>query len=305
MKKTLKRLLKKEDGSALLLVTLAFMGLLTMTGLVIDGGTMYMTKSHLQKAANAAVLSGAQELTNSESSVREVVKEVLDAHGEGDQLQNITIKMGERVAIDLAKSVPLVFSKLLGFESVDVHSNAAAELRVMGRAIGAAPLGIDDSIHLDYYKEYELKVDSSGVEYGNFGVLALGGPGANTYEDNLRFGYKQEIRVGDIIDTQTGNIAGKTRAAVKERVDGCPNTPESLNDRDCSRIILIPTYKPYGHYTNQMKQIQITGFAYFYITDPMDSKDTSITGMFIKRAGTGFEEPNSLNKGAFSIRLTE
>lgn len=305
MKKALNRLLQREEGSALLLVTLAFMGLLTMTGLVIDGGTMYMTKSHLQKAANAAVLSGAQELTNRESAVREVVNEVLRAHGEEGILQDMTIKMGERVVIEVKKSVPLVFSKLLGFESVDVYSNAAAELRFMGRATGAAPLGIDDSIALEYYKEYELKVDSSGVEHGNFGILALGAPGAKTYEDNLRHGYGQEIKVGDIIDTQTGNIAGKTRSAVKERVDGCPHTPESIHDRDCSRVILIPTYKPYGHYTNQMKQIQVTGFAYFYITDPMNSKDTSITGMFIKRAGTGFAEPNSLNKGAFSIRLTE
>lgn len=305
MKKILQLFLLKEEGNVLLLVSLSFMGLLTMTGLVIDGGTMYMTKSHLQKSANAAVLSGAQELTNREDAVRIVVNEVLRSHEEESSLQEITISMGNRVEIELKKTVPLAFSSLLGIETVDVQSNAAAELRVMGRVTGAAPLGIDDSIALDYYKEYKLKVDSTEVEYGNFGVLALGGPGANTYEENLRNGYNQEISVGDIIDTQTGNIAGKTRAVVKERVDGCQHTEESIYDRDCSRIILIPTYKPFAHDTNQMKQIQITGFAYFYITDPMDSKDTSITGMFIERAGTGFEGTNSLNKGAFSIRLTE
>ncbi|QOR67505.1 Tad domain-containing protein [Cytobacillus suaedae] len=305
MKKNLKKFLQKEEGNVLLLVSLAFMGLLTMGGLVMDGGTMYMTKSHLQKVANAAVLSGAQELTNTEIAVRDVVNEVLLAHGEEGHLQGITITMGERVEIELKQTVPLVFSKLLGFATVDVHSNAAAELRVMGRAIGAAPLGIDDSINLDYYTQYKLKVDSTGVEYGNFGVLALGGSGAATYEDNLRNGYQQEVRVGDILNTETGNIAGKTRSVIKERVDGCLHMAESMYERDCSRIILIPTYKPYGDYVNQMQQIQITGFAYFYILDPMDSKDTSITGMFIKRAGTGFEEPNSLNKGAFSIRLTE
>lgn len=305
MKKILQLLFRKEEGSVLLLVSLSFMGLLTMTGLVIDGGTMYMTKSHLQKSANAAVLSGAQELTNREDAVREVVTEVLRSHEEEASLKVISITMGNRVEIELVKTVPLAFSSLFGFETVDVYSNAAAELRVMGRAVGAAPLGIDDSIKLDYYKEYKLKVDSSGVEYGNFGVLALGGSGASTYEDNLRNGYNQEIKVGDILETETGNIAGKTRSVIKERVDGCPHTETSASDRNCSRIILIPTYKPYEHDTNQMKQIQITGFAYFYITDPMDSKDTSITGMFIERAGTGFEGEYSLNKGAFSIRLTE
>ncbi|MFE8699616.1 pilus assembly protein TadG-related protein [Cytobacillus sp. FJAT-54145] len=305
MKKLLRQLIRREEGNVILLVSLSFMGLLVMVGLVIDGGTMYMTKSHLQKTANAAVLSGAQELTNREDSVREVVTEVLKSHQEETSIQELSITMGKRVEIELKKTVPLSFSKLFGFNSLDVHSNAAAELRVMARAIGAAPLGIDDSIALEFYKKYQLKVDSTGVEYGNFGVLALGGPGANTYEENLRKGYNQEISVGDIIETQTGNIAGKTRAAVKERVDGCLHTETSIYDRNCSRIILIPTYTPYEHDTNQMKSIKITGFAYFYITDPMDSKDTSITGMFIERAGTGFEGSNGLSKGAFAIRLTE
>ena len=301
----LKKLISDEKGNALLLVSLSLVGLLAITGLVIDGGTIYMTKSHLQKVANAAVLSGAQELTNNESSVTSVVNEVIAAHNESDIIQNLSITIEKKVAIDLDKEVSLSFSKLFGKDSVDVYSHAAAELRTMGRAYGAAPLGIDESIALEFYKEYKLKVDSFGVEYGNFGVLALGGPGAKTYEDNLRYGYQDEIKIGDILETQTGNIAGKTRSAVQERVNGCNELPQDVNDRDCSRVVLIPVYQPYNHTSNQLKTVKVTGFAYFYITEPMDQKDTSITGMFIKRAGTGFEEPDSLNKGAYSIRLTE
>ena len=160
-------------------------------------------------------------------------------------------------------------------------------------------------IPLEFYKEYKLKVDSSDVQYGNFGILALGGPGAKTYEDNLRNGYQEEIKVGDILETQTGNIAGKTRSVVSELVNGCTENPRDVNERDCSRVILIPVYSEHNHNVNQLKEIEVKGFAYFYITDPMDSKDTAITGMFIKRAGTGFEDENAINKGAFSIRLTE
>lgn len=303
--KRIKKIMKREDGNALLLIAFAFMGLLAMAGLAIDGGLMYMSKSHLQKVANSAVLSGAQELTNQEDLVKTIVTDILEAHKEEASLNNIKVEMEKKVSVDLKKTVKLNFARLFGFDSMDVKVHAAAELRTMGRAVGAAPLGIDDRIPLEYYSTYELKVDSSGVEYGNFGILALGGTGAKTYEDNLRNGYQNEIKVGNILETQTGNVAGKTIEVIKERVNGCTESPRDLNDRDCSRVILVPVYQPYVYDSNQLKSVKITGFAFFYITDPMNSKDTSIKGIFIKRAGTGFEENGSEFKGAYSIRLTE
>lgn len=300
-----KRGLAEETGSTIILAALAMLVLLVMTGLAIDGGMVYMTKSELQKTANASVLSGAQELTAYEAKVEEVTREVVAAHQDGSSIQSLSIEMEKRVAVDLVKTVDLAFSKLLGMETVKVHAHSAAELRTMGRAVGAAPLGIDDSIALEYNREYQLKVDSGDVQFGNFGILALGGTGARTYEENLRKGYQNELSVGDIIPTQTGNIAGKTREVIREKVNGCPEFPRDLNKRDCSRIILVPVYTPYNHDGNQMKEVKITGFAYFYITDPMDSKDTSIKGLFIERAGTGYEENAGVNKGAYSIRITE
>ncbi|WP_442599130.1 TadE/TadG family type IV pilus assembly protein [Neobacillus sp. D3-1R] len=305
MKKIILNLFKREQGNAIVFAAIAFMGLLGMAGLAIDGGLVYMTKSHLQKVANSAVLSGAQELTNQEDKVETIVMDILKSHKEESSLEKVEIEMEKRVAVDLNKPVQLSFARLFGFEKMDVQVHAAAELRTMGRAVGAAPLGIDDRIPLEYLKPYQLKVDSSGVEYGNFGVLALGSTGAKPFEENLRNGYQEELQTGMVLETQTGNIAGKTREVIQERVNGCTEMPRDVNDRDCSRVILVPVYKPNKIDQNQLKSVEITGFAYFYITDPMDSKDTSIRGMFIKRAGTGFEEEGSLFKGAYSIRLTE
>jgi hypothetical protein len=118
-------------------------------------------------------------------------------------------------------------------------------------------------------------------------------------------GYSNEVQVGDIIDTQTGNIAGKTRSSVQYRIDSSPYAPGDTSHPDDPRIILVPVYKPYNFTSNQMKQIQVTGFAYFYISDPMSSEDTSITGMFIKKIGIGMVKPGASDKGAYTIRLTE
>ncbi|HLO12996.1 MAG TPA: Tad domain-containing protein [Pseudoneobacillus sp.] len=297
--------IKNEKGNVLVLVALSFMALLGMAGLAIDGGLLYMTKTQMQKTANAAVLSGAQELTNKEDRVKSVINVILKAHNEEASLESTEVEMDKRVSMTLRKPVKLAFARIFGINEVDVHVKAAAGLRPLGRAFGASPLGIDEKIPLEFNKPYELKVDSTSVDSGNFGVLALGDVGAKTYEENLRYGYQAELKVGMVIDTQTGNIAGKTRDVVQQLVNGCPETSESIYDRKCSRIILIPVYKPYSFDQNQMKSVIITGFAYFYITDPMSSSDTSIKGMFIKRAGKGFEEVGSVSRGAYKIRMTE
>lgn len=305
MKSFIKRFRAEERGDALILTALALICLLGMAGVALDGGLVYMTKSELQKVANAAVLSGAQELTNNQEKVDQVVQDILTAHHESASLSDLQITMEKQVGVELTKPVKLTFLPLFGFNKVDVKAHAVAGLSTMGRATGAAPLGIDQNISLVYNQKYQLKVDSSGVQSGNFGILALGGPGARTYEDNLRYGYQDEIKLGDIIDTQTGNIAGKTRDVIQERVNGCSELPGDYTLRACSRILLVPVYAPYQNDQNQLKSVKVTGFAYFYITDPMNSNDTSITGIFIKRAGTGFYEDGSVDRGAYSIRLTE
>ncbi|MFZ3589155.1 pilus assembly protein TadG-related protein [Bacillus sp. DJP31] len=297
--------MKRENGNALILVSLAMVGLLGMTGLVIDGGSLFMTKSHLQKAANAAALSGAQELFLGEGAVENIVNEVLQFHKEEKQLEKIEIDEENIVKLQLKKEVPLAFSTLFGQDTAPVEAQAAAEVGVMGSAMGAVPLGIDERFELEFYEEYELKTDTTGVDAGWFGILALGGPGAATYYDNFKNGYQYEISVGDVIDTQTGNVAGTTRSAVKERIDACPYAIQTGIEKKCSRIILVPVYQPYNVQSNQVKQVKIKGFAYFYLTEPVSGKDTSVHGMFIKLTGSGTIDESATNRGAFSIRLTE
>lgn len=295
--------INNQRGNVIFIVTFGFTSLLGMTGLVIDGGMLYMEKTQLQKTANAAVLSGAQELTaENEVEVSDIVAEVLAYHEvEGASVENLSVVLEKSVGLELKKEVSMAFMKLLGIDSVDVSATAVAGIGIMGRAAGAAPLGIDESIDLNFHDIYELKVDEDAVETGNFGVLALEGTGAKTYEETLKTGSDEEFQIGDIVDTQTGNIAGPTKKATDYLISQC----DDPDDRSCPRTILIPVYKPYDYDQNQMKQIEITGFAYFYLTEPMDDEEKTIKGKFIKRTGPGYENLSAVNRGAFSIRLTE
>ncbi|MCI3926853.1 pilus assembly protein TadG-related protein [Paenibacillus sp. TRM 82003] len=294
-----------ERGNVMALVSLSMVALLAMTGLVLDGGMLMATRAQMQKAANAAALSAAQELTHTENAVRAVAGEVLHAHGEHEHMDLMDISMGDRVQVGLTDEQSLGFAGLFGIEAAPVSVAATAELGAMGAAIGAAPLGIDENIPLVYNQEYKLKVDNTGVEAGYFGVLALGGPGAATYEDNLRFGYQGWIELRDVLETQTGNIAGKTRSSIAERLNDCLYPEGEMFHRDCPRILLVPVYRPYSQDSNQLKSVEVTGFAYFYITAPMNPKDTYITGKFVQRTGTGHVSEHAADKGAYAIRLTE
>lgn len=306
MKKILRRFYKNETGNAIILVSFAMLGLLSMTGLVIDGGSLYMTKSHLQKVANAAALSGVQEVFNSNSNVTNIVNEIIQLHKEESSiLTDLDIKPEGIVRLQLDKNMPLAFSTLFGVDTTNVGVIAAAEVGTMGAAVGAVPIGIDERFELELYKEYELKTDTVGADTGWFGILALGGPGAATYYDNLRYGYKHEIKYGDVIETQTGNVAGKTKTGINERINECPYTFDDAIKKKCPRIILIPVYETMVAEGNQIKEVKIKGFAYFYLSRPVTGNDTSVHGMFINFTGQGKINESALNRGAYSIRLTE
>jgi hypothetical protein len=301
----LKAIFHRQQGSSLALIGLAMAGLLAMTGLVVDLGGVYVAKTQLQKAVNAAVLSGAQELTHNEMTVKNIVNKVLTEHGEASSLAEQQVEMEHKVFVRLQRQVTLAFSGLFGWDEVPVDVQATAVIQSMGRATGVAPVGIDDSIPLVFGQEYKLKVDQTEAIHSIFGILALGGQGADIYEKNLKYGYDKEIRVGAIIDTKSGNVTGKTKSGVQYRIDQCPNPTGDLFLRNCSRVILVPVYTPYYVKNDKVEQVKVTGFAYFYISDPVDDKDKTIRGQFIKRTGSGFGDPNASNNGAYTIRLTE
>lgn len=298
----MKNFLKKEEGNVIVLLAFGMAAMIAMLGVVIDGGHLFYTKSHLQKAANAAALSGAQELPNGEANVQEVVNEVLGSHNEQASLTQANITNSRELHVVLEKNAPVFFSSLFGIENAPVKAEAKAALKPLVEATGAVPLGIEESVDLQYGQTYQLKVDSGDSVSGNFGILALEGPGARLYRENLMYGFDQPLKVGDVVNTQTGNIAGATREAVNYRANGCLQPPGEYDERVCSRVMLVVVFEKVT-----TKSVKVKGFAYFYLTDPMGSKDDSIRGIFIKRAGAGTPAAtaSATDSGAYAITLTE
>jgi hypothetical protein len=99
-----------------------------MAGLVLDSGLLYVTKSHLQKTANAAVLSGAQELNSNNNEVETIVNYILLEHRELGSLDKLEFLEDRKVTIYLTKEVIPPFRRLFGIEKVPVSVKASAVL---------------------------------------------------------------------------------------------------------------------------------------------------------------------------------
>jgi len=305
MKKRGCSFLGNEQGSIIVLFACSMVLILGMLGLVIDMGFVYKEKSDLKKAATTAALSGAQELTNGDAvRVENVVNTILASYQEETSLHEngLKIELDQEVRVTLIKEVPFVFAKIFGFDSITVEESAAARLFPIGGMRGVAPLGIDESVLINYGDIVPLKVGPGDSEEGNFGILALEGPGAKTYEETLKYGFDHLLSVGDSVSVQTGNIADKTSEGVNYRLSQCPNPDGNTNIRECARIVPVAVYR-FDETDN--KKVVVTGFAFFYI-EPPDPNDTSvIRGKFIKRVDTGTYTDDSQNRGAYMSRLVE
>jgi hypothetical protein len=67
------RLLPAESGQSLIILALAFLGLIAMLGLALDLGVLYIERIHLKRAVDAAALAGVVELPSEEAAMTRAI----------------------------------------------------------------------------------------------------------------------------------------------------------------------------------------------------------------------------------------
>ncbi|WP_171016940.1 Tad domain-containing protein [Pseudalkalibacillus caeni] len=300
----MERIYRDERGSVIVLAALMMVVFLGFLALVIDVGNLYLEKSRLQKAVDAAVLAGVQELPVWPDDAVHAAQYAAAQNGLNGE--NAEILVGEKdrsVQAVGSRTVELFFANSLGFPNPTLRASATASIQPLTAGEGAVPLGVDESRQLIYGDVVKLKVGDSTV--GNFGALALTGPGAKDYKTDLQNGYGFELEIGTVLDTQTGNLAGPTRDAVSYRISGCSGTFDH-HPSVCSRVVLIPVYKPVAIQSNQVKQVQIVGFATFFLESVTSTNEgAEVVGRFIQKAITGSISANQTDYGTYGYKLTQ
>ncbi len=312
LKRALNCFLSDQRGVAMVMVVISMIALLGITALVTDIGLLAANKQSLVNAVDAAVLAGAHELPEKPLLARDTAVSYALQNGCNPDEPEIDPVTNSKITVTATRQVDYIFAKVLGFTSGTVSANASARVAALTSHRGAAPLAIPDQ-EFDFNTRYLLKQgsnnDGSPLGPGTYGALSLGGTGARNYEDNLKYGYQETLRVGDIVNTETGNMSNPTKRAIDYRIDRCNHVPECTAtsfDPGCPKILIIPVYEPNLLEDGQIKQIKILGFAAFLVERVEgQGNDNYIEGCFIKMVAEGDSDYFQVDYGLRGVKLIE
>lgn len=325
MKKWLNRFLNDERGNVLVLVALLLVVLIGFTALVVDGGRLYVEKSMLQKAADAAALAGVQELPNDSAKAETKSKEVASKN----DVTNTTVEIPTDnmwIRVTTSSDVNLTFARIFGKDNASVKATAKVKLNPITSATGVIPIGVDMGAY-DKWKsctEITLKLDSptgdidecSGSDKlgsGNTGAIRiLENKGGKDYKDDLAYGSKEPVSVGESFFTEPGVMKGPNEQGIKIRVDACSkkykydsatfltNPPPS----DCEQVVTVPVYTILDDKKNgATMEVKVVGFATFFLIGSGNGKEA--IGRFMDFAISGDSSAGQTNYGAYGYKLVE
>lgn len=305
--------LSNEKGSVNVIFVFSLVGLLSLSALVIDAGVFYLEDTRLSNAVDAAALAGSQALTNDDPyGARAAAEEYAIKNGLNPEDFNIIISMdGTSISVTGVKDAPIFFGKvILDAETLRLERKATVAVGNVGAMMGVAPIGIPDSDFV-FGEKYSLKI-AAGDEFeeelgvGNYGALALGATGASTYEENLTDGYQEMITVGDVIDTQTGNISNPTKRAIDKRIASAMSVSYEDVPSGCPRVLYVPVFEAHEADGNQVKSVKVVSFAAFWVDEVVgQGNENQINGYFIRRLAEGEIRGDAVYRGLKTVKLVE
>jgi len=274
---------RSEEGTVIVLVALLLTIFLSFLALVVDVGFLYLARNRLINALDAAALAGIQKLPDHPIEAKQVALDYADKNNLDTNKVSIQITdNNHQITVGTSRQVEMNFASVFGVDQVKVTAESGAKVGQVTAIRGAVPFGIVNQ-QFSYGEEYYLRYGSGqadeedGARNGNFGALALGGQGAKNYEQNLKNGYDGQLRIGQTITTEPGNMAGPTLRGVNERLDGCqeliPCTYDTV-ERGCPRLVFVPVIDQLG---KGRSEATIVGFAAFFL-EGTDSKQQGKNG---------------------------
>jgi hypothetical protein len=297
--------LKSKKGSSLIILTLTITILFGFAALTLDIGVVALKKAKLSKAVDAAALASAQELVTEKINAKDIAYYYLYRNNHKYKDASCTIDSDYRgVEVAATKDVRYYFANILGMRNKNINAVAKARVENISSLKGVRPIAVVQQTFI-YGKLYSLKEGGGGGTTGNYAPIELGGTGANRYRDNLLNGYGGTVSVGDIIMTETGNIAGATQTAIKSIVSQCSDTyyDYSLN---CPRVIFLPVVNTLT--VNGKKAIRVLGFATFFLEGVSIDSNTGqadVIGRFITYCMDGETSSTISDFGTYGIKLVK
>jgi Flp pilus assembly protein TadG len=240
---------KAESGAVLVIVAGAMLMLTGFAALAIDGGRLYGTRGEMQNGADAAALAGAQRLYISDGEAHQLARDWAEKNGlTQDEIISVNSGIrcngetkGHTITVRVARNVEYTFARVLGFLDHDVEACATAQVGSPAQGDGVVPIAPrDETVNYDGTPTV-LKMDAPPTT-GNTQAIVLDQTGADEFEENLQYGSEQEVCASEsdptgeictansIVDTEPGNIRGKTESAVNWRLDNTSSQCDTFDE---------------------------------------------------------------------------
>ncbi len=313
---------RKSKGQTLVIISLVMPVLLGAIALGADVAIFYFNWVQLQKAADAAVLAGANYLPD--NSTQAIATANQFAHTDGAAAGEITSTIvtpdNLSITINLQRTVPYYFAKVLGLTNGTVATTATASPQFAPSTVGATtpsqiPPGGDNNgnngvtcanigdcgltpIGLDYNTVYHndgntITLQQGQVGPGNWDLLALGGVGGNNLRTNIANGYNGMVSVGDWVTTEPGKKVGPVDQGFQDRLNLAQTVDASgtfaKHALTNPRVLVVPVVD--WQHQNGRKQVLVKAFASLWL----DSYNGgTVTVHFISQViAKSFGDPNA------------
>ncbi|MDI6793202.1 MAG: TadE/TadG family type IV pilus assembly protein [bacterium] len=135
--------------------------------------------------------------------------------------------------------------------------------------------------------KYTLKLGGGGGAHGNYHALALGGTGAANYEDKLKHGYDGDLRIGDMVTTEPGNMSGPTNDGIDYRMSGHEDETYTTYQPHSSRVVTVPII---DHLPQGRDEVTILGFSKFFLEEVGgQGNNCYVTATYLGDVGNGHD----------------
>lgn len=298
-----------EKGNAVVLVLMMMVVLLGFTALVVDAGVIYLNRAKLANAMDSAVLAGAQVLPTDPEQVADLAAQYAALNGITDEVIIDVDDEGKWITAEVDKEFGLYFARILGFQSVELNAASQASVAPISGANNIVPFGVLEQ-ELTFGETVILKEGGGDGTSGWFGALRLGGNGACVYRNNIKYGYSGDVKIGNVVPTESGNMSGPTSDGIAYRINQCNHVPScSIHSYvdGCSKILIVPivTIKSQNN-GGHISSVRIVSFAAFLVDAYVGSgKNNEVEGAFIKYVIPGTTDENAADYGLYGCKLTK
>lgn len=337
-------ILKKSKGQALALVAIMIPTFIGMAMMVIDVGTLYLTHTQLQTAADQGALAGCYDLnggspspanakTNGEGYAHNSPGKATDA-----VVATVTYNAAlKSVRVNTSRTVQFFFAPLFGMNNSVVTATATARLDAASSIPpGAPPFVIKAPTNIQwqggpqgdsYSQPYHMKKTPSATEPEDFTYVngVFKNPTNNTeYKNLLANGYSKETNLDTVLYHFGPATASETAVnAFASRLTAGGNQDILQAKAGDPRLMLIPivtdlsTSTATGDYsTNKMKIVGFVGFWFDGIVKGNLTTNNNlnyyldyvVTGRFVRVAlptGTGTVVSGQQWYGVGTMRLVQ